>query len=198
MISVASGFQNDTNNRTAAKGEKIMKMVTRPSQMRKPLSWNPICEEWKNNLQKDDVWWYKNEPDADNPRELEQMKKMFLLKDRLLSFGGELACLAFYEKDYDAIMERGQFWYGEHIRFKKGLPSQCHFNSARMWDVNRGKCQIATGYALSDDGCWRQHSWVVQPLATKYRLWETTESRIAYFGFVMTDEECERFLNENE
>lgn len=175
-----------------------MKTITKPSQMRKPLSWDPISEEWKNNLQEGDVWWYKSEPDADNPHDLEQTKKMLLLRDRLLSFGGELACMDLYEPDYKNIMERGQFWYGEHARMKKGLPSQCHFNSARLWDANRGACQIATGYALSADGCWRQHSWVVQPLATKYRIWETTEARIAYFGFVMTDEECERFLYVNE
>lgn len=175
-----------------------MKMITKPSQMTKPLSWSPASEEWKNTLEERNTWWYKDKPEADNPCDQEQMKKMFLLRNRLLSFGGELACMDLYEADYKDIMERGQFWYGEHARFKKGLPSRCHSNSARLWDANRGACQIATGYALSADGCWRQHSWVVQPLKTKHRIWETTVARIAYFGFVMTDEECERFLYENE
>lgn len=91
-----------------------MKMITKPSQMRKPLSWNPVSEEWKSNLEKSHMWWYINKPEGANPTEQKQMEKMCLLKERLLSFGGELACMALHEKDYEAIMERGQFWYGEH------------------------------------------------------------------------------------
>ncbi|MEG1564976.1 MAG: hypothetical protein RR365_14825, partial [Bacteroides sp.] len=90
-----------------------------------------------------------------------------------------------------------QLFYGKGTRFRKGQPSQCHLNACLLWEVNKGYCQIATGYALSKDGMWRQHSWVVQPLATKYRVWETTEGRVAYFGFIMTDEECELFCRAN-
>lgn len=102
-----------------------------------------------------------------------------------------------YEEDYEDIVECGQFWYGNHSQFRKGQPCRCHSNSARLWDANRSKCQVATGYAMSADGCWRQHNWGVELLITKYCIWETTEPRIAYFGFIITDEECERFLYEN-
>ena len=179
--------------RKTAEKRKSMKIITKPSQMPRLLSW----DAWKRRWGEGNVRWYKHEPSVDDPKEREAMEKALLLKDRLLSFGGELACMDLFDPDYEAIMERGQFWYGDHAKFKKGLPNRCHFNSARMWDANRGKCQIATGYALSDDGCWRQHSWVVQPLTVKYRIWETTEPRIAYFGFIMTDEECEDFLYQN-
>lgn len=137
-----------------------MKIITKPSQMPRLLSWDSVDDAWKRRWGEGNVRWYKHEPSVDDPKEREAMEKALLLKDRLLS-------------------------------------NRCHFNSARMWDANRGKCQIATGYALSDDGCWRQHSWVVQPLTVKYRIWETTEPRIAYFGFIMTDEECEDFLYQN-
>lgn len=166
--------------------------------MKKPLIWNHMDEEWKERLKNRNTWWVKDKPDPANERERVAMEAALVLRDRLLSFGGNIACMCLYDEDLEKIMERGQFWYGEHARMKKGEPSRCHQNSAYLWDANRGRCQIATGYALSNDGCWRQHSWVVQPLATKYRIWETTEKRIAYFGFIMNDEECEEFLYSND
>ena len=53
------------------------------------------------------------------------------------------------------------------------------------------------GYALSEDGLWRCHSWVVQPMARTVRVWETTVKRVAYFGVVLTSEECEDFVENN-
>lgn len=94
-------------------------------------------------------------------------------------------------------MSRGQFFLGKGAKLKKGEPCHCHSNAAYMWEANKGRCQIATGYALSDDGLWRQHSWIVQPLKVKYRVWETTVKRVAYFGTILTDEECEAFCYKN-
>ena len=74
---------------------------------------------------------------------------------------------------------------------------QCHYNSARLWYKNKDRCFIATGYALSEDGLWRCHSWVVQPMARTVRVWETTVKRVAYFGVVLTSEECEDFVENN-
>lgn len=93
-------------------------------------------------------------------------------------------------------LSRGQFFYGSSY-MRKGQPSQCHANSAYLWDANRGHCSIATGYALSEDGLWRCHSWVVQPRSRTMRVWETTVKRVAYFGFVMNDTECQEFLDNN-
>lgn len=62
---------------------------------------------------------------------------------------------------------------------------------------SKDRCFIATGYALSEDGLWRCHSWVVQPMARTVRVWETTVKRVAYFGVVLTSEECEDFVENN-
>ena len=43
-----------------------------------------------------------------------------------------------------------------------------------------------TGYALSDDGLWRSHSWVV----TDEVLYETTVARELYFGIELEEEEA--------
>lgn len=171
--------------------------ITKPSQLRRHLICKPMNPEWKESLKQ--KWWSTNsimKPTSD--KEAEAMQRMFVLRNRLLSFGGEEVSMPVYEEDYDAIMQRGQFFYGDHARMMRGAPSQCHRNSALMWDANRGKCQIATGYALSEDGLWRQHSWVVQPLTLSWRVWETTEKRLAYFGVVFNDDECEEFFYNNE
>lgn len=169
--------------------------ITKAEQMRYPVLCDPMDQEWAESLKKNNVWWAAeaNSVKSANETEAAKMKKMLVLRDRLLTFGGHVACLPLVEEDYDNIMQRGQFFYGKGVKFRKGRPSQCHMNSALLWDANRGRCQIATGYALSQDGCWRQHSWVVQPMTRKYRIWETTTRRVAYFGFVMTEKESEEF-----
>lgn len=174
----------------------IINPITKPSQMKQPLICNDVnFTEWNENK---DIWWAKGEiPNPENGIEAARMEKMLILRDRLLAFGGEQACMPLIEKDYKAIMERGQLFYGKGTRLRKGRPSQCHTNSCLLWEANKKRCQVATGYALSDDGIWRQHSWVVQPLTTKYRVWETTVKRVAYFGFIMNNEECEVFCEEN-
>ena len=94
------------------------------------------------------------------------------------------------------ILERGRFFCGSSY-MRKGQDCQCHYNSARLWYKNKDRCFIATGYALSEDGLWRCHSWVVQPMARTVRVWETTVKRVAYFGVVLTSEECENFVENN-
>lgn len=174
----------------------IKNPITRPSQLRQPVVCRKITQEHKENLK--NVWWSTvSVIKPANDKEAAKMQRMFALRDRLLEFGGEEVCMPPFEEDYDAIMTRGQFFYGNHARLKRGEPNQCHSNSARLWDANRGRCQIATGYALSEDGIWRQHSWVVQPLTVSWRVWETTVKRVAYFGVVFNDAECEAFLYNN-
>lgn len=119
------------------------------------------------------------------------------LADRLLSFGGEHVCFPCIEEDMDKILSRGQLWMGDKVDLKKGEPCHCHSNSAYLWDANRDKTTIATGYALTEDGLWRQHSWVIHLKPRQNRVVETTTKRLIYFGFAMTEEECEEFLYNN-
>lgn len=56
-------------------------------------------------------------------------------------------------------------------------------------------CELLTGYALSDDGYWRQHSsWCLSPAR---RLIETTVRREHYFGFRLSEDEAFAFANAN-
>jgi len=179
------------------------KPITKADQMTKPLSWKPMDKDWKNNLQS--KFWATNftgslEQEFE-PHKLSHIQMLLELRDRLLTFGGEEVCLPASEQDLQDIMKRGQFWYGDRIVFMEGLPSQCHFNSAHLWNENRDNpnatLHLATGYALSDDGMWRQHSWLVLERNDMNKIVETTEPRLAYFGFIFTVSEAEEFYEAN-
>jgi hypothetical protein len=115
------------------------------------------------------------------------------LKNILLNIGGWAACIPAVEPDLEKLKLRGRKFPGKSIMMK-GEPCRCHSNSAACWDENRELCKICTGYALSRDGMWRQHSWI---LTNQGKIVETTEKRVQYFGYIMTLEECELFLDSN-
>lgn len=164
--------------------------IVSANQMPAPIHWNPMSNDWK-------VWLGENQvyhgTSGFSKEVLETMKK---LHDHILTFGGDEVCMTTYDEDAQKILDRGQFFYGSSY-MRKGEPCQCHCNSANLWDANRDRCFIATGYALSEDGLWRSHSWVVQPMPRTLRVWETTVKRVAYFGVVLTEEECDRFYRDN-
>ena len=121
------------------------------------------------------------------------MTKYEKLKRRLLKVAGQAICIR-HEPDIHPIVNRGQFFRGYNARMMKGDPCRCHSNSAAMWDANRNKVRIVTGYALTDDGMWCQHTWCIdkddKPI-------ETTEKRLLYYGFILNDDEAQKFLDEN-
>lgn len=134
--------------------------MTSPDMVANPVRWNPMDKEWKKRVEAMQLY---NE-DATAPWLTNEMKKTLrALRDRILTFGGDEVLLNTRDEDAEKVLERGQFFYGSKY-MKKGEDCRCHQNAAYLWDANRGRCQIATGYALSEDGLWRQHSWVVQPI----------------------------------
>lgn len=123
--------------------------------------------------------------------------RLFDLRQKLLDFAGEAVCFPGYEEDLDNILNYGQFWIGNNIKLMRGEPSQYHANSCNLWEQNKDITRICTGYALSEDGMWRQHSWIIWHKARSNQIIETTVPRILYFGFVMTTEMCEEFADNN-
>jgi len=120
------------------------------------------------------------------------------LKTRLLAFGGWATCLPVIEEDLKNIMGRGLLMKGRgRTSLRLGQACRCHSNSAYLWNAEP-HLKIMTGYALSKDGVWRQHSWCIDTGASTYSIIETTQRRVAYYGFIMTDAEAERFYEENE
>lgn len=117
-----------------------------------------------------------------------------MLHDKLLSLGGSAALMKF-DEDVGKILKRGVIQHGRVVRFMLGDPSQCHANSASVWSRDRERFSIVTGWALSNDGIWRQHTWVYDSRDKK--IVETTEKHALYFGVQLTDAESEAFADNN-
>lgn len=114
------------------------------------------------------------------------------LKELLFGFGGDAVITPGVEPDKEKLMTRGVLVSGEGS-ILHGHNSACHYN-ASMNFKNLGHA-IMTGYALSDDGVWRQHTWNVDGDGI---VIETTEMRVAYFGFTLTDDESLEFADQNQ
>jgi hypothetical protein len=139
--------------------------------------------------------------DAERKRFLDTQKKDNLkqnpnlkpLYDKLLSIGGTHAVLPIIEEDLAKILRRGVILPGKS-RTMRGRPISCHSNMARLWDLNKGRIIIYTGYALSGDGVWRQHSYGWDKV--NKQVIESTVKRILYFGFPLSEKESEKFYQE--
>src|ERR1700687_1379667 len=66
--------------------------------------------------------------------------------------------------------------------------SRCHENVARVWTKRQeAVVGIGTGYAWSEDGLWRQHSWAL----LREGILETTVPRTKYFGLLLQGGEAD-------
>lgn len=188
---------------------KVKEKITEASQLSKKLICDPIDKEWKDSLKS--FWWATNTTvsldeaiGVDKEQHpiyfhetKEHLEKLLNLRTKILSFGGEEVCLPYIEDDLDLILHDSQFWYGDHAIFKKGIPSRCHQNIACYFLNNPEKMKICTGYALSDDGMWRQHTWGLRTYKTKDDvIIESTVPRVAYYGTVLSTEDAHKFANE--
>lgn len=121
----------------------------------------------------------------------------------LLAYGGT-RIVSRPEPDLEQIFARGELLEGEpsHLRLLRVI--RCHSNSASLWEAGQSPevrprylrgCELMTGYALSEDGYWRQHSWCLSAVG---RVIETTVRRQRYYGFRLSFEEALDFAAANQ
>lgn len=176
----------ELDRRAAKDGRPVYYDIHKAVKPRFKIAWTPMSDDWKARY------------DESLARRLDAMPSahrgdMKQLIEVLLSFGGDRVAIVGFDEDVYRLFKRGQLWSGRRAIKMPGAPSQCHANAAGLWDTNKDVVILATGYALSKDGMWRQHSFGLN----NGRVVETTEPRVAYFGFAMTREESERFHDEN-
>ncbi len=99
------------------------------------------------------------------------------LKSKLLALGGTTVVWR-EEPHLSVLVEQGHVFDLES-KMTYGAAGQCHANVARLFMLE-DDIKIATGYALSDDGLWRQHSWGIKDET----ILETTVKREKYFGII--------------
>ena len=146
---------------------------------------NPMSSEWKQNIA-ENKWWASTNRDKDT----EDIKPLREFMDTLLGFGGEEVCMELEDEHFYLMKDYGQFWLGKNIKMMKGIKCACHQNSADLWNHNKTNTLICTGYALSEDGMWRQHSWVLWFKPRSVQIVETTTPRKAYYGVCLDYNEC--------
>jgi hypothetical protein len=137
----------------------------------------------------DDEWMQRLRERGFTPDTVFPDDMMENLKRKLLSYGGYAVILAHPEPHFYQIMSRGVLDTGSMAVMRPMERSGCHRNVFSLWKANSEKITICTGWALSDDGCWRQHSWARQ----NNEIIETTTPRVAYFGFELTPQEAQTF-----
>src|SRR5215469_6773718 len=120
--------------------------------------------------------------------------ELMQLKALLLRLGGDfLVVPPKPDQDVPMLLQQGFLTSGP-IMHKLMKSSSCHRNVAAVWTKKKfGIVGIATGYALSDDGLWRQHSWGI----LRDGVLETTETRLKYFGIVLQGEKADFFAFSN-
>lgn len=92
-----------------------------------------------------------------------------------------------------AAMRTPALWPGERARLVAGRARDCHANTATLFLLGLVEA-IATGYALSEDGLWRQHTWGIDPGGG---VVETTVPRARYAGRVLTGKDAFAFALDN-
>lgn len=101
------------------------------------------------------------------------------LKAKLLTFGGEAVIFLGKPPKYKTLLNKGQMFLGDNVKMWKLAEGRCHDNVDYIvgrWPHFMG----FTGFALSQDGLWRYHSWIWDPVRNCVR--ETTEPRLVYYG----------------
>src|SRR5262249_3506517 len=117
------------------------------------------------------------------------------LRKHLLSVGGIAVVLWNGTNDRNVaskLVALGRAQRGDKAILRRGRQSEGHENSAELHRADPGRYSVYTGYALSNDGIWRPHSWAHD--GVKRQIIETTERRAVYFGLVRFERQkpCEK------
>lgn len=112
------------------------------------------------------------------------------MAERLLQMGGVDAVQPDGDTQIAKVLERGLLHEGKVVRLL-GEPNQCHANASQVWIKSDGDALLCTGYALTENQSWLQHSWCVATVEDHGQvILETTDPDWKkYFNVVLDEEE---------
>lgn len=160
-----------------------------------PLNWSQRRNdktgeiEWEASLAVTQPYHVTPSCDAARHPELQE------IATRLLIQLGESVNIPVYLIPYcGAFAQLGKFIIGEAQIRRPGANMQCHANASRIYRSGEFRCRIMTGFALSSNGQWNAHTWLV---CEDGRVVESTYPYSAYFGVELSRECSDRFSNLN-
>jgi len=139
----------------------------------------------------DEKWIRKHNKQAKKDAKSENSKKVFAILTN--NEQNKTGVIEIKDPDIDIIAEKGKPYSTKGKVFKEMRSNQCHANASSL--AIRGKVDyMVTGFALSLDGGWRQHSWGIKDGT----IVETTYPRfINYFGTPLSKKEAKAFAKAN-
>lgn len=123
-----------------------------------------------------------------------QQPALKLLKPLLLKLGGEYVVAPQRPDPGLSLLIESGFVISGPILVKSMVYQACHRNVAAIWKARKyGVVAIGSGYALSSDDLWWEHSWGIR----REGILETTKKRLKYFGLVLQGAAANSFAEMN-
>jgi len=120
----------------------------------------------------------------------ENHENLLPLRTKLLQIDGK-EVVPMEEIHLEMLLNKGKIInYSNITKIDGGRPSKCHQNSVILYEQNEEITHIGTGWCLSDDGLWRQHSWCM----INDEIIETTTKRNIYFGVLLNGNKAKKFI----
>jgi hypothetical protein len=87
------------------------------------------------------------------------------------------------EGPVNEILEHGEIFVGNPIKYRRMTPKACHSNVWELWKQKK-ILTMCVGYALAPDRKWRFHSW---GLSENLEIVETVAPFLLYFGCILLE-----------
>ena len=118
-------------------------------------------------------------------------EKVKALNKILLDIGGKNTNVI-YDEETENILIKGELFNYE-MKHHIGTPGQCHRNATDLWDNNKDRLILCTGYALYEN-MWYCHSWLID--TKDDTIIETNPVTYEkYYGITLDHEESVLFVN---
>ena len=115
----------------------------------------------------------------------------YLLKSKLLSFGGKDVVLQKHFEDSYTILSHGKLWDGDAYILKNP-----RWNPCELWlelhEEGANGFYLVMGYALWADGIWRERLWLSWHVGEMEIIGETKKGHDLYYGYVLAEQEAEQ------
>lgn len=114
------------------------------------------------------------------------------LRTKLLNIGGQ-EVVPIEEIHLEKLIKHGSVINSDSLQIiNGGQQHRCHQNCCYLYEENESITHIGTGWGLSNDVLWRQHSWCMKG----EKIIETTVPRKIYYGILFDENNVREFIKD--